>query len=306
MNFDYGKTNIGFSFLLLNMILLSICILYFMFCLFFGKRLILKSINAKICSDPGVLNTVEKLCEEIKIIPPKVYVFDGDPNAFIFGYPVSIVISNNLIKYLSKKELDIAIRHELAHITNKDHILKPLLQTIRILFFYNPIIHLLYKKMINERELMADSKFITNKREKIKFMEILFKIDNLRKNKNIFSKQLYELTSLSLISHKVKKLEITDKFNNLFSNNRKKSFISILICFLVLLSSISILPIYHNNFLDNSINYIYEFNKDRPNSNINGKTDDNDTMLDSNTVYILRLIQKNSDQLDIVLIEEKF
>ena len=33
--------------------------------------------------------------------------------------------------------------------------------------------------MINERELLADSKFIDSKFEKIKFMELLFKISQI-------------------------------------------------------------------------------------------------------------------------------
>ena len=86
----------------------------------------------------------------------KVFVYDGATNAFVFGFPTSLAISKELIHCLSEKELRMAIRHELAHIKNKDLIIKPVLQALRILFFYNPIVHLLYYKMIKERELMAD------------------------------------------------------------------------------------------------------------------------------------------------------
>ena len=107
--------------------------------------------------------------------------------------------------------------------------------------------------MIDERELLADSKFISTKIEKIKFMEMLFKINNLMKNKYIFSKKLYKLTSLSLLSHKVKKLKITDRFNNLFTYNKKKSFITTLVCLIVIFSNISVISLTQNNFLNNSI-----------------------------------------------------
>jgi len=301
-NPDNDESNFSFFFLIFNIILFLLCIAYLLFSLIFSKKIILKNVNAKKCSDPNVLQMVKKLCKEIKIKTPKVYIFDGDPNAFVFGYPASLVISKNLINCLSEEELRIALTHELAHISNKDHILKPLLQTMRILFFYNPIVHILYYKMINERELLADSKFISSKVEKIRFMEILFKINDYSKKQNLFSRNIYGTSSLLLVSHKMRKVGITDRYNHLFSHSRKKSFITILICLLVLSSNISIIAIAQNNFLNDHVGFNEELETEMC------KTDLEDccNIQNIDTIYILRLIKQKSDLLDIIVIEDTF
>ncbi len=298
------KSSLGFYFLMFNIILLIISVIYLLFCFLFGKIIILKNINARRCQDKKVLNLVRKVCKEIKIKTPEVFIFDGDPNAFVFGYPASLVVSKKLIDYLSSEELNVAIRHELAHISNKDHILKPLLQTFRILFFYNPVVHIVYNKIIKERELLADSKFISSKSEKIKFMELLFKIDDFHRKKDFFSKKLFKLGWLSLSSHKIRKLKITDRFNNLFSCSKKKTFITALISLIVLFLNFSIVPVGFNIFSDDvaEINDNYE----PKNSNDDLCEDYNEAGLDNGNIYILRLIKKNPKSIDFILIEETF
>lgn len=287
--------------LLFNIILILLCLSYLTFNLIFGKKIILKNVNAKKCNDSKVKKLVKELCREIKIKTPKIYIFNGEPNAFVFGYPVSLVISTKLINCLSQKELKIALRHELAHISNKDHILKPLLQTMRILFFYNPFVHILYKKMINERELLADSKFIGSKSEKIAFMEILFKINDFRKKHTVFSNNIYGSSSLLLVSNKTKKLEITDRFNHLFSSGRKKSLITTLTCIFLLISNISAIAIAQNSFLNNSIDINEEF---KTNSIQNNFEDDFNPNF--NSIYIVRLIKQNAKSYNIIVIEDSF
>ncbi|MCJ7570771.1 MAG: M56 family metallopeptidase [Candidatus Thermoplasmatota archaeon] len=272
-----------------------------MFSLIFSKKFILKNVNAQKCNDSQIIQMVNKLCKEIKIKTPKLYVFDGEPNAFIFGYPISLVISNKLINYLSKDELEVAIRHELGHISNKDHLLKPLLQSIRIMFFYNPIVHIIYSMIMKERELLADSKYINLKGDKIRFMEILLKIHDFSKNQNIFSNKLYSSSSLLLVSQKMRKLNITDRFNQLFSARKKKSFFTTLICIIVILSNISIIAFAQNNIL-----------KDTKEIDVGLKTDicgqgglesyfNNQNI---KTIYILRFIKEESHILDIIELDD--
>ncbi len=232
---------------------------------------------------------VNILCKEINIKTPKIYIFDGDPNAFIFGYPVSLVISKKLINYLSKEELEIAIRHELAHISNKDHLLKPLLQSIRIMFFYNPIIHIIYSIIMKERELLADSKYINSKVDKIRFMEILLKISDFSKNKNIFSNRMINSSSLLLVSQKIRKLNITDRYNHLFTTRKKKSFFTTLICFIIVISNISIIALAHKNIL-NQKEEIMEISK---NDICGGDIENYFNNQNIKTIYILRFINEN-------------
>ncbi len=283
-------------FLFIHLILFLICISYIIFSLVFNKKFILRNVNAKKCADPKIIQIVDKLCKEINIKTPKIYVFDGEPNAFIFGYPISLVISNKLINFLSKEELKVAINHELGHLSNKDYILKPLLQSIRIMFFYNPIVHILYSKIMKERELLADSKFINSKVDKIHFMEILLKINDFSKNKNIFSNKFYSSSSLLLVSQKIRHLNITDRYNQLFTARKKKSFFTLLICIIVLFSNISIITIAQNNLLNNA----KEINEDFKTNIYDEGFDNYFNTKNIKTIYILRFIEEETHLLDII------
>lgn len=296
----YEKSPYLLIFLEFHLILLILSILYIVYSLFFNKKFILKNVKAQKCNDPKIIKIIDKLCNEIKIKTPKIFIFNGEPNAFIFGYPISIVISNNLINCLSEKELEVAIRHELGHITNKDYLLKPLLQSIRIIFFYNPIIHILYSKIMKERELLADSKYINSKKDKIHFMEILLKINDFSKNQNIFSNKLYGSSSLLLVYKKIRKLNITDRYNQLFTARQKKSFFTTLICIIVILSNISIIALAQNNL----------FNNDKKMDNklkIDTCEDYCTNILNSKkikTIYILRFLEEETHILDIINLDD--
>ena len=162
----------------------------------------------------------------------------GSPNAFVFGFPPAIALSKKLIQHLSKKELQTVIRHELAHIKNNDIILKPLLQIFRIIFFYNPFIHLLYYRIINSRELLADSS-IPTKKEKILFMEGLIKINEYI-NKHPAEAPI-SFSFPTLLSYHQKTPPLSERFTSLFEGGRKKTIGSILICSIILLSNILVL-----------------------------------------------------------------
>ena len=287
-------------FLSFHLILLFLSISYLIFSLIFGKKFILRNVNAQKCNDLQIIQMVNKLCKEIKIKTPKLYIFDGEPNAFIFGYPISLVISKKLINYLSKEELEVAIRHELGHISNKDHLLKPLLQSIRIMFFYNPIVHILYSMIIKERELLADSKYINSKVDKIRFMEILLKIYDFSKNQNIFSNKLYSSSSLLLVTQKIRKLNITDRYNQLFSARQKKSLFTTLICIIVILSNISIIALAQNNLLKDTKEIDGELKTD-----ICGEGFENYFNTHNiKTIYILRFIKEETHILDMIKVED--
>jgi len=245
-----------FLFFIFNLFLIIISCYYLILSFIFGKRLILERYNAKECLDPVINKIVQDLLNELKIKKIKVYLFDGDPNAFVFGFQASLAISNKLIACLSKKELTTAIRHELAHIKNKDMIIKPILQTMRIILFYNPIVHILYHMIMKERELMADSLFINSKEEKITLIETLIKIHKYSNHRKLLSQTIINSYSLSLIAYNSKKLEITDRFNHLFGNNTKKSFYSILICLIIFISNISMIAIARNVLDDNDFTIV--------------------------------------------------
>lgn len=232
-----------FLFILLNIFLVIFSCIYLLFSFFCSNKLILKRFNAKECKDPEIIKIIQDLSNEFKLKSIKVYLFDGKPNAFAFGFPRSIALSTKLISFLSKKELSTVIRHELAHIKNNDIILKPILNVIRILFFYNPIIHIIYYMILKERELIADSLFIRSKEEKISFIETLLKIHRYSNQNKLISKSIVKNYPLSLFTNNSKKLEINDRFNNLFVLKNKKTFYSILISIIIIISNISMIAI---------------------------------------------------------------
>jgi len=247
-----------FLFFMFNIFLIVISGLYLLLSFIFGKKLILNRYNAKKCRDPVINKIVQELLKELKIKKINIYLFNGDPNAFVFGLPASLAISTKLITCLSKKELKTTIRHELAHIKNKDVLIKPILQTMRIMFFYNPIVHVLYHMIMKERELMADSLFINSKEEKITLIEALIKIHKYSSQRKLFSQPIINSYSLSLIPYNPKKLEIKDRCNHLFNKNIRKTFYSTLICLIILISNVSMIAIARNVLYDTDQSIIDE------------------------------------------------
>jgi hypothetical protein len=138
-----------------------------------GKRRLLARLGARPCLDPEILGLVGRTAKKMGVRPPRIFICDGPANAFVFGYPATLVISSRLLRRLTRTELELCIRHELAHVRNGDILVKPLLQSLRILFVYNPGVHFLVRRMLKERELAADRLFIKSKKDRIDFMSAL-------------------------------------------------------------------------------------------------------------------------------------
>jgi len=212
-------------------------VLYLIFGLFLGKVHLLRKLNAERCREPNILRIVEEISKELNIKKPTTFIYDGDPNAFVFGYPACLLISKNLIKCLSEEEIRLVIYHELSHIKNKDTLLKPLLQALRILFFYNPVVHLIFYRIIKERELMADEMYIDSKKDKVTFMSALVKIHEYGKREGRPSISW----ALAILDYIPERLSLNERFNNLFGVNARKSLHTILICSIILLSNLTLL-----------------------------------------------------------------
>ncbi|RLF41773.1 MAG: hypothetical protein DRN12_02240 [Thermoplasmata archaeon] len=232
----YTEKTSNFSLVILSFLsMIALVIFLLLFLLIFGKRHLLRNIKATPCRDKELKDMIKTIANNMGIKIPKVFSFEGPPNAFVFGFPPAIAISKTLIAHLSKKELQTVIKHELAHIKNNDILLKPLLQVLRIVFFYNPFIHLLYSRIINTRELLADAS-IPTKKEKIIFMEGLIKINEYIKKHP--AGILNSITFPTLLSYTSKAPTLSDRFTSLFEGSRKKTISSILICSIILLSNI--------------------------------------------------------------------
>jgi bla regulator protein BlaR1 len=243
-NSDNNKKNDGNNlsnislFILLNILLIIITLLYLFISVTFGRRYTLNRINAKKLKNKKVYNIIKEISVEFNIKIPKIFIYDGKPNAFVFGYPITLVISSKLIQCLSDKEFRMTMRHELTHIKNKDILIKPILQSLRILFFYNPLVHIITLKIIKERELMADSLYINSDKDKVTFIEALLKVyDNTNKIRYI-PKKLNISSLVELISLRSRP-DIRDRFNHMFNKTVKKSVCTLIICFILIFSNLT-------------------------------------------------------------------
>jgi len=239
---DISNDDTLFFPLYVGLIFLSIIgLLYFIASITIGKKITLRSLHTRPCNDEKILSNINKICDELGIKMPRVYISQGAPNAFVFGYPITLVLSRSLITLLDQKELEMTIRHELSHIKNKDIIIKPALQSIRIIQFFNPFIHLIVRRLINEREAMADLVSFTNKKDKITFMEALIKIEEHMLHSPSRSRSILPLSAPSLWDHTKKQPSLEYRFDRLFDEAHPKKLLSIFIGFLLLITNISLI-----------------------------------------------------------------
>ncbi len=91
---------------------------------FYSDRIILMSYSVYPCTDREILEIVDRLARKAGIPTPKVYIMRSPyPNAFATGRNPKnsvIVITEGLIRSLSKEEIEAVIGHEISHIKNYD------------------------------------------------------------------------------------------------------------------------------------------------------------------------------------------
>ncbi len=223
-------------FVLMVFILFFLAIVFVCYQLFLGKSRYLQKINA-VPSKNSYLNAlIDHLSDDLQIKKPKIYVYKGAPNAFVLGYPAMLVVSDQLIKLLTEKELTTTLRHELAHIKNHDILLKAFVQATRILCFYNPFIHHIAGKIFNKRELIADKCYNSVHEDKISFMEALIKIaDHSRLSQYTKSKKT-PVVSVSLLQLTSTHPTLSDRFVSLFKHCQKKTIITIVVSLIILIA----------------------------------------------------------------------
>lgn len=232
----------------INVLLIFVGTIYLVLSLTIGKAYLLRSLQATKSSDHDILNLIRDIAMEFGISMPRVYTYYGSPNAFVLGYPATLIFSNQLLLILTRDELKQTFRHELAHVKNKDTILKPFLQSLRILFFYNPFVHLAYYKIIKNRELLADNYRIWSKSQRIDYMGALIKIREHTQISKVSSvgTALCNSFTLPVFSLRPKKLSISERFDFLFNDMIKKSTCTLIICMILIVINISLFSIAQN------------------------------------------------------------
>ena len=107
------------------------------------------------------------------------------PLTFGFLKPV-ILMPVALLNHLSIADAESLIIHELTHIKNNDYLLNWLLVIAETLFFYNPFVKIIARKIKLEREKNCDVQVLQFQYPVIRYAETLLKTAKFRTNINFF------------------------------------------------------------------------------------------------------------------------
>ena len=106
--------------------------------------------------EPG--SPVARALESIPGPKPEVFVID-DEDMVIFsstGREPAVFLSHGLVASLSGEELAAALAHEIGHIGRSRRPLMVIVFLLRILMFYNPIILMEFRRIVQEEEKICD------------------------------------------------------------------------------------------------------------------------------------------------------
>jgi beta-lactamase regulating signal transducer with metallopeptidase domain len=194
-----GLVNVRRGFVFINfrlifLILMVVSLLFFVSTLVLSRFYVKRRLRADQCIDQKTIAVLERVCSDMKMKVPEVVMVDG-LNAFVFGIPAVLAVGKELVRNCNEKELRLVFRHEMNHIRNRDNILKPILFSLRIFFFFNPVIHVVSQKIATEREFLADNISKTRK-DKILFLYTLARLRELHIEKK---RLLFSITSSPLL-----------------------------------------------------------------------------------------------------------
>lgn len=80
------------------------------------------------------------------------------PTPLVFGFiKTYIVIPSKHLRLFSNKDLEYVIQHELHHIKNNDILINYIICGFRILYWFNPVIHIILNVIKNDREMLCDA-----------------------------------------------------------------------------------------------------------------------------------------------------
>jgi beta-lactamase regulating signal transducer with metallopeptidase domain len=91
-----------------------------------------------------------------------------------FRHPV-ILLPHDLIEWTSAEERDAMIGHELAHLARFDHVTNLLPITLKIIFFFHPLVRYACRQLCLEREIACDDRVINHGADAALYAESLVK-----------------------------------------------------------------------------------------------------------------------------------
>ncbi len=195
----------------------------------------------EVASISDCIQTKENLILNKKI---QIFIVDELTTPYVTGLlhpqiylPKSLNLPENIYK--------IVLRHELAHIKHHDLIFQKLSLTAIMIHWYNPIIYLLFQRIIHYDELYADETalFQTSYNERLEYGKCILQLVAVMQKpaQNSFHKNF-----ISYSKNKLKERILFMKINFATDNSKKKLFLNLLLSFLMFLTSLSPILAYAN------------------------------------------------------------
>jgi Zn-dependent protease with chaperone function len=108
---------------------------------------------------PGLGIAARRMADEAGVRLPRLGIIECiEPNAFTVGYGDScyLVMTSGLLEVLDARALEAVVAHEIGHIKNRDHHFSAAVSALRLVSFFNPLVHVVCSAAFREREYMAD------------------------------------------------------------------------------------------------------------------------------------------------------
>ncbi len=108
--------------------------------------------------DTEIESMVSVLSESLGIEKPRVNIInDKNPVILTTGAKShTIVLSSGLVEILDREQLYSAIAHEFAHIVRRSNVTSWMIFIIRILMFFNPIVLIVFRRIVQDDEHICD------------------------------------------------------------------------------------------------------------------------------------------------------
>ena len=92
-----------------------------------------------------------------------------------------ILLPVNIATTLSVEEIEMILLHELAHIKRNDYLVNLAQQTISVMLFFNPFLHLVNNLINREREISCDNVVIQLSQKPLVYANALLKLEQTRR-----------------------------------------------------------------------------------------------------------------------------
>lgn len=134
----------------------------------------------------SLLQIIMDYCKQEKFRKrPRVIQLDIRTGPFIVGIKKPIIV---LPLNLSKSEIEFILMHEFEHFKNHHIIIKQCIEILKIIYWWNPLIWLLHKKVICALEIHADTNVmqaLSNNKARLSYLHTLLNISKKTERTNL-------------------------------------------------------------------------------------------------------------------------